>query len=158
MIKKFSNEQLEKLLLHTVGINSVLTEVLLEQQAESEEETEVIGGDAAIDILVINPHGRGKHPEKEDEPLNLDVLCGDWKGGKKKPDLLVFKAEPGYMIALGKKPENGAVADCYLIHSFRGYLCFNAGDGAVILSYDKEKDTITLFPGGEYSRMAETKE
>ena len=54
MIKRFSNGQLEKLLLHTVGINSVLTEVLLEE-AEREEETEVIGSNANIDILVIDP-------------------------------------------------------------------------------------------------------
>lgn len=53
MLKRFSNGQLEKLLLHTVGINSVLTEVLLEQ-AEREEEPEVIGSNANIDILVID--------------------------------------------------------------------------------------------------------
>ena len=34
---------------------------------------------------------------------------------------------------------------------------FNAGDGAVILSHDKEKDTITLYPGGEYTRIEEVK-
>ena len=55
MLKRFSNEQLEKLLIHTVGINSVLTEVLLSVQEESEEETEVIGGNAHIDIFVIDP-------------------------------------------------------------------------------------------------------
>ncbi|WP_080904057.1 DUF3876 domain-containing protein [Parabacteroides sp. Marseille-P3160] len=153
MLKRFSNEQLEKLLIHTVGINSILTEVLLKQQ----EETEVIGDNAHIDILVIDPNGRGKRSVREAEPLNLDVLCGDWKSCKKKPDLLIFKAEPGYMIALGKKPENGMVADCYLIQNFQGNLCFYAGDGAVILSYDKEGDTITLFPGGEYNRVEETK-
>lgn len=55
MLKRFSNEQLEKLLIHTVGINSVLTEVLLEQAEREDEETEVIGSNAHIDILVIDP-------------------------------------------------------------------------------------------------------
>lgn len=65
MLKRFSNEQLEKLLLHTVGINSVLTEVLLSRQTEREEETEVIGGNAPIDIYVINPASLLKKEAKE---------------------------------------------------------------------------------------------
>ena len=64
MLKRFSNGQLEKLLLHTVGINSVLTEVLLEQ-AEREEETEVIGSNAHIDILVIDPASLLRKEAKE---------------------------------------------------------------------------------------------
>ena len=64
MLKRFSNGQLEKLLLHTVGINSVLTEVLLEQ-AEREEETEVIGSNANIDILVIAPASLLRKEAKE---------------------------------------------------------------------------------------------
>ena len=53
------------MLIHTVGINSVLTEVLLKQQDESEEETEVIGGNAYIDILVIDPASLLKKEAKE---------------------------------------------------------------------------------------------
>lgn len=64
MLKRFSNEQLEKLLLHTVGINSVLTEVLLEE-AEREEETEVIGSNANIDILIIDPASLLRKEAKE---------------------------------------------------------------------------------------------
>ncbi|KAB2823598.1 hypothetical protein [Petrimonas sulfuriphila] len=64
MLKRFSNGQLEKLLLHTVGINSVLTEVLLEE-AEREEETEVIGSNANIDILVIDPASLLRKEAKE---------------------------------------------------------------------------------------------
>lgn len=65
MLKRFSNEQLEKMLIHTVGINSVLTEVLLKQQEESEEETEVIGSNATIDILVIDPASLLRKEAKE---------------------------------------------------------------------------------------------
>ena len=65
MLKRFSNGQLERLLIHTVGINSVLTEVLLSAQEESEEETEVIGGNAHIDILVIDPASLLKKEAKE---------------------------------------------------------------------------------------------
>ncbi|HHV86288.1 MAG TPA: DUF3876 domain-containing protein [Petrimonas sp.] len=154
MLKRFSNGQLEKLLLHTVGINSVLTEVLLSEQDESPFEPDPIT-DVNLDIVVIDPNGMGKRSEKE--VLNLDPLCGDWKGGKKKPDMQIFKAAPGYLIALGKKPKNDEVGDCWLIHEFRGNVCFDAGDGVVVISYDKEKDTISLYPGGEYTRMEETK-
>ena len=48
--------------------------------------------------------GEDKEEEKKTEPLNLDALCGDWKSVRKQPSLLIFKAAPGYMIALGKKP------------------------------------------------------
>ncbi|MDC2215935.1 hypothetical protein KL86DYS2_10109 [uncultured Dysgonomonas sp.] len=65
MLKRFSNGQLEKLLIHTIGINSVLTEALLSQQEESEEETEVIGGNAHIDILVIDPASLLRKEAKE---------------------------------------------------------------------------------------------
>ena len=51
-------------MLHTVGINSVLTEVLLEE-AEREEETEVIGSNANIDILVIDPASLLRKEAKE---------------------------------------------------------------------------------------------
>lgn len=154
MLKRFSNEQLEKLLLHTVGINSVLTEVLLSEQDEPPFEPDPIT-DVNLDIVVIDPNGMGKRTEKE--VLNLDPLCGDWKGGKKKPDMQIFKAAPGYLVALGKKPKNDEVGDCWLIHEFRGNVCFDAGDGVVVIFYDKEKATINLYPGGEYTRMEETK-
>lgn len=65
MLKRFSNEQLEKLLIHTIGINGVLTEALLSQQTEREEETEVIGGGADIDILVIDPTSLLRKEAKE---------------------------------------------------------------------------------------------
>lgn len=145
------------MLLHTVGITGILTEALLSQQQEPPFEAETISG-ANLDIVMIDPNR--ENPFKEDEPepaLNMDTLCGDWKGGRRKPDLQIFKAAPGYMIALGKKPKNGEVGDCYLIHELRGNACFNAGDGVVVLSYDKERDTITLYPGGEYTRIEETK-
>ncbi len=156
MLKRFSNQQLEKLLLHTVGINSILTEVLLNPQAEKAEEAQAIGGEVNIDVLVINPENlRGTRKQQDVQTIEADALCGDWKGGRKKPDLLIFKAAPGYMIALGKKPKNDEVGDCWLIHEFKGNLSFNAGDGIVILSYDKETDKLTLYPGGEYCRAEE---
>ena len=95
MLKRFSNQQLEKLLLHTVGINSILTEVLLNPQAEKAEEAQAIGGEVNIDVLVINPENlRGTRKQQDVQTIEADALCGDWKGGRKKPDLLIFKAAP----------------------------------------------------------------
>lgn len=154
MMKRFSKEQLEKLLIHTVGINSVLTDVLLGWRAESEEETEAGGVGACIDILVTGQGGRcgdSGHPEKETP--DLDHLCGQWQGGRRKPDLLIFKASPGYMAAWGKKPKNGETGDCYLITDEGGKLRVSTGDGFVYLCYDADTDTLKLHPGGvEYKR------
>ena len=157
MLNRLSNEQLKKLLLHTVGINSILTEALLSEREDTPFEADTIT-DVNLDIVVFDPNGRENSREKrtEKEAMNLDHLCGDWKGSKRKQNLLIFKAAPGYMVALGKKPKQDEVGDCYLIHEFRGNACFNAGDGMVVLSHDKENDKITLYPGGEYSRVEES--
>lgn len=156
MLNKLNKEQLEKLLLHTVGINCILTEVLLTEQVDEPPVEVDEPKNVNVDIFVIDPEIlRGKEKSQDKEPLNLDILCGDWKGGKKRPDLLIFKAAPGYMIALGKKSKNEEVSDCWLIHEHQDNLCFNVGDGYVYLSYDGESDKLNLYPGGEYSRVEE---
>lgn len=154
MLKRFSNEQLEKLLIHTIGINSVLTEALISGQKEPPFEADTIAG-IDLDILVVDPKGKGKHTEKED--LNIDHLCGEWQGGNKKPELLIFKAEPGYMAAWGKKPKDGEAGDCYLINKVNGNLCVSMGSGFVYLFYDGESDVLKIHPGGEYTRTGKTK-
>jgi len=148
MFSKFNKEQLAKLALYTTGINNILLEALLSPSPEPEDgEREV-----ELEIFVIETD---KEREKETEPLNLDALCGDWKSVRKQPALLIFKAAPGYMIALGKKPKKDETGECYLIRHIEGNLCFNAGKGNVYIAYDKEKDTLTLYPGGGYTRMGE---
>jgi hypothetical protein len=148
MSSKFSKEQLEKLALYTTGINNILLEALLSSPEEPEDgEPEV-----ELEIFVVETDNEAK---TEPEPLNLDALCGDWKSVRKQPALLVFKATLGYMIALGKKPKKDETGECYLIRNMEGNLCFNAGKGNVYLAYDREKDTITLYPGGGYTRIDE---
>lgn len=152
-----SKEQLTKLTLHTAAINSLLVEAML-NGAEPEEQygnDEPIGGEFEIDVFVVD--ARPENHEQEPEPLNLDAFCGDWTGGKRKPELTIFKAEPGYMAAWGKKPKNGGAQDCYLIEKVNGNLCFRLGNGYIYLSFDSEKDTIGLWPGGEYTRVATDK-
>jgi hypothetical protein len=146
MFSKFNKKQLAKLALYTTGINSILLEALLSPSPEPEDgEREV-----ELEIFVVETD-----KEKEPERLNLDALCGDWKSVRKQPALLVFKAAPGYMIALGKKPKKVETGECYMIRHIEGNLCFNAGKGNVYIAYDGEKDTITLYPGGGYTRMDE---
>lgn len=146
MFSKFNKEQLENLVLYTTGINTILLEALLSSSPESEDDEQ----DIELEIFVVET-GNGT----KTEPLNLDALCGDWKSVCKQPALLIFKAAPGYMIALGKKPKKDETGECYLIHNIEGNLCFNAGKGNVYLAYDEEKDTITLYPGGGYTRIDE---
>lgn len=153
MLKRFSNEQLEKLLLHTVGINSILTEVLLSGQDDEPPFEVDEPTDVNIDIFVIDPNGGGERPEKE--ALDIDHLCGEWSGGKKKPDLRIFKAAVGYVAAFGKKPKRDETGECFLIDKVNGNLCILIGNGYVYLSYDGENDKLNLYPGGEYSRIEE---
>ena len=152
---KLSNEQLTKLVLYTAGINSILAEALLnvsepEKQYGNDKPTESV---VKMDVFVIDPN----RLRSETEPLNLDALCGDWTGGRRKPALSIFKAEPGYMSTWGKKPKKGEVGDCYLIEEVNGNLCIRMGNGYVYLSHDTEKDTLLLFPGGEYTRISTDK-
>lgn len=147
MFSKFNKEQLAKLALYTTGINNILLEALLSPSPEPEDGEQGV----ELEILVVE---MDREPEKE-EPLNLDALCGEWKSVRKQPALLIFKAAPGYMIALGKKPRKDETGECYLIGQIEGNLCFNTGKGNVYLAYDGEKDTITLYPGGGYTRIDE---
>lgn len=95
MFSKFNKEQLAKLALYTTGINNILLEALLSPEPKTEDGQQEI----ELEILVVETDNG---QEKETAPLNLDALCGDWKSVCKQPDLLIFKATPGYMIALGK--------------------------------------------------------
>lgn len=152
---KLSNEQLTKLALHGAAINAILAEAML---SSGEAPSVYPETDVEIEVLFA-PTGKDKtekEKKKKPEPLDLDVLCGDWKGGKKKPDLMIFKGEPGYMAAWGKLPKKGETGNCYLIHEDNGRLCVGMGDGFVFLYYNKETDTITLYPGGEYTRVPPT--
>lgn len=148
MFSKFSKEQLAKLALYTTGINNILLEALLSPSPEPE------GGEREVELEIFVVE-TDKEEEKGAETQNLDALCGDWKSVCKQPVLLIFKAPPGYMIALGKKPKKEETGECYLIRHMEGNLCFNVSKGNVYLAYDGEKDTITLYPGGRYTRMDE---
>lgn len=134
--------------LYTTGINNILLEALLSPSPQSEPEDGK--REVELEIFVVETD-----KEKESERLNFNALCGDWKSVCKQPALLIFKAAPGYMVVLGKKPKKDETGDCYLIRHIEGNLCFNAGKGNVYIAYDGEKDTITLYPGGGYTRMDE---
>ncbi len=150
MFSKFSKEQLAKLGLYTTRINNILLEALLSPLPQSEPEDG--GREVELEILVVE---MDRETEKEAEALNLDALCGNWKSVRKQPALLIFKAAPGYMVVMGKKPKKDETGECHLIRHIEGNLCFNAGKGNVYIAYDGEKDTITLYPGGGYTRMDE---
>ena len=134
--------------LYTTGINNIMLESLLSPSPQSEPEDGK--REVELEIFVVETD-----KEKESERLNFNALCGDSKSVCKQPALLIFKAAPGYMIALGKKPKKDETGECYLIRHTEGNFFFNAGKGNVYLAYDSEKDTLTLYPGGGYTRMDE---
>lgn len=147
---KLSNEKLTKLALYTAGINSILAEAMLEACASDDAGARQVETDVQVDVFVVE--GQGKEDAKG-PGYDPALLVGDWKAGKRDPDLMIFKASPGYMVALGKKPKKGATGDCYLLHEQGGSLCFNAGFGTTFLCYDHQADTITLYPGATYERV-----
>lgn len=149
-----SKEHLTKLVLHTTAVNSILTKALL-SASETEPEADTTGTEVEIDVLVIDPGAmRGEEQQiPAPQALNLDALCGEWKSGRRKADLMIFKAAPGYMAAWGKKPKKDETGDCYLITEVNGNPCVSMGSGFVYLSYDSETDTLNVHPGGEYKRV-----
>lgn len=146
MYSKLNREQLAKLVLYTSEINHILLDAMFSLLPEQEKR------EVELEIHVVEMDG---NRDNEVEPENLDVLCGEWKSAGKKPAMLIFKAAPGYMIVLGKKPKKHEAEECYLIRNMDGNLCFNTGKGIVYLAYDEYKDTISLYPGGGYTRMDE---
>ena len=146
MFSKLNKEQLAKLVLYTSEINNILLDAMFSPSPEQvQEKLEV-----ELEIHVVE---MDEDQDNEVEPLNLDTLCGEWKSIGKKPAMLIFKAAPGYMVVLGKKPKKNEADECYLIYNVDGNPCFNAGKGIVYLAYDEDKETITLYPGGGYTRM-----
>jgi hypothetical protein len=159
MFKNLSKEQLSRLVMHTTGINNVLLEAMLSPGGRHESDFDdppVSETEVGIEILVIDPAKLCGQQRPEPKPLNLDALCGTWTGGKKKPELKIFKAEPGYMAAVGKPDKRTGIQDCYLIHEVGGNLRF-CSDEYVYLHHDAETDILRLWPGGEYTRVPEKK-
>ena len=149
MINKLDKNQLIQLALHTTGINTILLEALLTPPSVETEDGEK---NVNVEVHVVT---MDRDSEEEPDPFDLDAMCGEWKSVRKQPDLLIFKAAPGHLIALGKKPKKDETGECYLIHNVQGHLCFNAGKGNVYLAHDDEEDTIILYPGGRYTRVDE---
>ncbi len=165
MFSKLSKEQLEKLVLYTTGINAILLEALanssvphMPEMPEAPWELEIIGQDKDMVILIAGVDAIRELNKSRTEPeMNLDALCGEWAGGKNRPILHIFKAEPGYMAAIGKPDKKTGIQDCDLIRRINGRLEFLSPDGYAYLYYDADRDILKMWPGGEYVRIPESK-
>lgn len=150
---KLSNENLKRLTLHLTGINNILVDAMLNDAPE--RDAPGAQRELEIDVFVVEAGGSKQEPEAE--PLDLDHLCGEWTAGKRRKNLTIFKAAPGYMAAWGKKPKKDETGDCYLIDRHCGRVSVCNGQGFVYLCYDEEKDVLSVFPGGEYKRVTTDK-
>ncbi len=161
MVKKLSNEQLSRLVMHTTGINNVLLEAMLiprRHESDFDEPHSATEPEESIEILVVESAGKCQAARTEEPlPHYMDALCGLWTGGKKKPELEIFLADPGYMAAFGKPDKKTGMQDCFLIRMVEGRLQVYCEGRPVYLSYEVSKDILTLWPGGEYARVPEKK-
>jgi hypothetical protein len=157
----FSPEQLAKLTLHTTGINAILAEVLLTVQ-EQDAPFEPDGTqEVELEIHIVEtghvPESVQFAQEGKAEKAFMDNLCGEWKGGWRKPYLRILKDDEEYMASWGKPDSKTDAQERNLIKWDDDKLCFQSGRGLTFLSYDPDNDELVLFPYGNYTRVV-TKE
>jgi hypothetical protein len=162
-MRVLSNEQLTNLALHTAGINSILVEAMLAPLAP-EEETEVVGEEIDVTILVVREAGEQSEapaaaPQKRAEDALMDDLCGEWAGsGWRKPGLRIFRDGEGY-AAVFLHPKTGKdISERHPMEWVNDNLCLRVGEGYVYLGYDPAGGKLKLCPGSAYTRAAEPKE
>lgn len=153
----FSREQLAKLSLHTSAINAILAEALL--TAQEQDVPFEPGGEQELE-LEIHIVETGRAPESGQfaqegmaEKAFMDNLCGEWKGGWRKPYLRIFKNGEEYMAAWGKPDSKTDAQEHNPIKWDDDKLCFRSGRGLTFISYEPDNDELVLFPYGNYTRV-----
>jgi hypothetical protein len=157
-MRVLSNEQLTDLALHTAGINSILVEAMLAPPAP-EEETEVVGGEIDVTILVIREADvpeASTVPRRTAQEALMDDLCGEWAGsGWRKTGLRIFRDGEGYAAVFLHPKTRKETSERHPMEWVNDNLCLRVGEGYVYLGYDPAEGKLKLCPGSAYTRAAE---
>ena len=173
MFKRFSNEQLEKLFIHTVGINSVLTEALLSQQDEEppfEVEDESMEDEFDLESLapglsfadlyeLVNKAPSQtlstcfNDSECSQREQDLNRLCGRWVSGNVRCGVEISRAGEHFILTYLKR--NGSPTDeRYILVWLDGdILYYGHQDRMTVLALNTQSDTLMLSPGVDYTRV-----
>lgn len=173
MLKRFSNEQLEKLLFHSVGINSILTEVLLLQQDEEppfEVEDENIENEFDLESFAHGMSFRDLYEsanrtqaqpaetcfndsECSQREQDLNRLCGRWVSGNVRYGVEISRAGEHFILTYLKR--NGSPTDeRYILVWLDGdILYYGHQDRMTVLALNTQSDTLMLSPGVDYTRV-----
>ena len=156
MLKKFSYEQMEKLLHHVVGINSLLTEVLTSPQMDESFESEPI----AVENFGIFAEQTKTKPilpeyaklDLERKNYDLSRLCGRWMTSK-SCGIEISRAGEHFILTYLKR--NGTPTDeRYILMWLDGdILYYGHQDRMTMLALNTQSDTLMISPGVDYTRI-----
>ncbi|GAA6253718.1 hypothetical protein F050043D4_47530 [Bacteroides thetaiotaomicron] len=171
MLKRFSNQQLEKLLFHSVSINSILTEVLLLQQDKKplfEVEDENIEAELDLDFFAPGMSFRdwselGNKTQSVEINLNdsecnqrekdLHRLCGRWISGNIRCGVEISRVGEHFILTYLKR--NGSPTDeRYVLMWLDGdILYYGHQERITVLALNTQSDILMLSPGVDYTRV-----
>lgn len=171
MLKKLSNQQLEKLLFHSVGINNILTEALLLQQGKElpfEVEDENIENKLDIEFFATGMRFKD-WCELEDKTQSVETslndsmcrqrekdlshLCGRWMSGNVRCGFEISRVGEHFILTYLKR--NGSRTDeRYILMWLDGdILYYGQQDQVTILALNTQSDILMLSPGVDYTRV-----
>ncbi|KAA6345759.1 hypothetical protein EZS27_006695 [termite gut metagenome] len=162
---KLSNQQLEKLTLHTSGICNVLLEICTaekeEQQANPDELLDLFFSDApeedkpifdTLPKFVPTDYVGLDHFRREQA---IGILCGRWVSGNVRCGIEISRAGEHFILTYLKR--NGTPTDeRYILMWLDGdILYYGHQDRMTMLALNTQSDTLMISPGVDYSRVTQ---
>lgn len=145
MLKKLSNQHLEKLLFHSVDINNILTEALFLQQGK-ELPFELGDKTQSVETSLNDP----VCSQREND---LNRLCGRWKSGNVRCGFEISRVGEHFILTFLKR--NGSPTDeRYILMWLDGDIFYYGyQDRMTILALNTQSDILMLSPGVDYTRV-----
>ena len=93
---------------------------------------------------------------KDSESKELERMQGDWVHVRGHPAFTLTETDGRYTVTRKANIRGKVLETAYQVSEQDGNLFIETGFG-ILLTYDKERDRITLSPGGEYRRVTNPK-
>lgn len=142
-------------MLHTAGINSVLTESLLSRQEEASFEAGTI---AEANLGIFPAETQCVPPDYiESDRLRreqaMSILCGRWSSGKRNIEI----SRAGDHFILTHLKRNGSTTDerHILVWLDRDILYYGHENRITALAHNRDNGVLMLSPGVDYTRIPE---
>ncbi|NDV95771.1 DUF3876 domain-containing protein [Dysgonomonas sp. 521] len=177
MLEKLNNEQLEKLLLHAIGMNRILMKAYLPNIGSGEEkalgesfdilmeefdvkdcflsEPAPLSKGVSFSEIAQRPFTSGYAEERRRKEQDMNLLCGRWMADNVRRGIEISRAGEHYVLTYLKR--NGRPSDDrYVLIWMDGDIIFY-GDCVRIISValNTQTDTLMISPGTDYTRQTE---